>query len=104
MSLTRRKQSSYCSSYLLLVTLSSGFPAFVEAKTPAINDLLELSLEELQQIQVTVASPFRESDLVAGSTVALISERDWQLAGARRTSDAIGHLPATLALPNLFGG
>lgn len=99
-----KKQGGYCWFHLLLVTLPSVFPIVAEAKIPPINDLLELSLEELKQIQITVASPFRESDLVVGSTVALISEKEWQLAGARRTNDAIGHLPSTMVLPHVFGG
>lgn len=89
---------------LMLSVLAVGCPVYGATDQPATRDLLDLSLEELQQIKVTVASPFRESDLVVGSTVALITERDWQLAGAQRTSDAISHLPATLITPTVFGG
>jgi len=85
---------------LAILVASQVAPVCAES---AVNDLLDLSLEELAQIQVTVASPFRESDLVVGSTVARVTAKEWQLAGAHRTSDAIGHLPSTIVLPNVFG-
>lgn len=101
---SRYKNSRRFHLSLVLSAFAFGCPAYGATDKSVGRDLLELSLEELQQIKVTVASPFRESDLVVGSTVALITERDWQLAGAQRTSDAISHLPATLITPTVFGG
>lgn len=68
-----------------------------------IADLSEMSLEELLNIEVEVASLSKESDLTVGSTVALVNEDNWVKRGARRTNEAIGYLPSTV-LYSLDGG
>lgn len=62
-------------------------------------DLLNMSLEELGKIKITVASHFPTSELESGSVVSVVTADDWRRAGARRTSDALSHQPATLVLP-----
>jgi len=69
-----------------------------------IDKLLALPLEKLEQVTYSVASLSPESELVTASTVSKVTEQDWQQAAARRTNDAIGHLPATLVSPAIFGG
>lgn len=69
----------------------------------ALSDLLNLSIEELLYVEVSVASQFAESDVKAASSVSLIREQDWQRRGARRFNDAIGSVPGVVVLPNWFG-
>lgn len=73
------------------------------AQQDELSQLLDLSLEELLRVNVSVASNFDESALNLGSTVALITEKEWQKRGARRLHDAIKHLPSTMVLPSNIG-
>ncbi len=66
-------------------------------------ELLSMSLEELSQVRITVASLFDTDELHAASNTSVVTEQDWQRIGARRTLDAIDQLPATLVIPHLYG-
>lgn len=66
-------------------------------------DLFALSLEELINVKITVASLIESDDFHAPSHVSVITADDWQRYGARRTVDALSHLPATQILPVAFG-
>lgn len=81
----------------LLLHCASAF-----AKHAQLEEFLQLELEELVDVRVDVASHFTESQLNAASTVALVTSEQWDKRGARRLSDAIGHLPSTIVLPNWF--
>lgn len=74
-------------------------PGSVMAAADDGSHLLSLSIEELMNVQVTVASLFPSDNLHAPSSVSVVTERDWQTQGARRTSDAISHLPSIMLLP-----
>lgn len=91
---------------MLILTLCLSVVVSVDA-APAVSSLeqlLELPLEELSNIKVTVASRFSEPELAVSSTTAVIQEKDWRKRGAQRLHDAISHLPSTLILPGIFGG
>lgn len=81
----------------------SNAPALANAESTHLEEYLQLSLEDLVKVKVSVASQFLESKLQAGSSVDLITAEDWEKRGARRLHDAIGHLPSTMVLPNWFG-
>lgn len=66
-------------------------------------DLLSLSLEELMDVPVTTATLFESDSLHAPANVSIVTAKDWQRAGARRTVDALSHLPATQILPIAYG-
>ena len=94
-----------CLTFLVLAaTLSAVRPQ--EGDPAPRQDLLELSLEELIELKVTVsvASLFDESELRLGSTVERIGRDQWRRRGARTFADAIGASPGVLVAPNNFGG
>ncbi len=72
------------SAYLFL-------PEFAAATTRDVEQLSGLSLSEL--LEVRVASGFLENELRVGSSVSQVSEDQWRRQGARRTFDAIEHVP-----------
>ncbi len=84
---------------ILLLALLALNPTTVSAAGDSDGDLLSLSLEQLMQVRISVASLFESDALHAPSNVSVITEHDWQNQGARRISDAISHLPSTLLLP-----
>lgn len=46
--------------------------------------------------QVEVASLFKEDELKVGSTVASVDETQWKKYGARKSVEAVGHLPSVM--------
>ena len=92
----------------LLTILSSLTALGVSPEKPpsTVETLVSLPLEDLLdlKIYVDVASHFRETDLQAGSTVDLITRKDWEQRGARYLEDAAGHLPSTMFYTSFFGG
>lgn len=67
------------------------------------TDLLELSLEDLQNLTVSVASGFEESTLDAASSVSAIPAGDWEARGTRRSIDALESAPGVLITPSWAG-
>jgi len=67
------------------------------------DELFELSIEELFDEKVTVASSFEESELDAASSVSVITSDEWESRGARRVSDALEVVPSVVSYPN-WGG
>ncbi|MEZ5506823.1 MAG: TonB-dependent receptor [Gammaproteobacteria bacterium] len=70
----------------------------------ASADLFELSLEDLQNVRISVASGFEESVLDAASSVSLIQREDWMARGARRNMDALEASPGVNLAPSWAGG
>ncbi|XLZ70479.1 TonB-dependent receptor [Massilia sp. SR12] len=70
---------------------------------PPPDSFSDLSLEELGRINVSAASLLPASLLDAASTVAPITQEDWQRRGARRLFDALETQPALNVLPHLSG-
>jgi hypothetical protein len=85
-------------SQALALVLSVGRVTVADA-----SDLYSLSLEELINVKVASASLLPTHQLEAGSSVDVVSETQWQRHGARRTLDAVAHLPATVVLPMHLG-
>ncbi len=89
---------------LLIACFILFYPFLKESKAAEKDSFpFDLSLEELQNIKIKVASFFEENDLVVASTVELITDAEWRRHGARRTQDAIMHLPGTMVLPSYCG-
>lgn len=70
---------------------------------PQPDSFSDLSLEELGRINVSAASLLPASLLDAASTVASITQEEWQRRGARRLFDALETQPALNVLPHLSG-
>lgn len=91
------------------VVMSSCFANYAVGATKtteshgSLEELLDMSLEELVEVRVAVASHFFEAQLDSASTVAVVTEQQWKKRGARQMMDAIGHLPGMVVLPNYFG-
>ncbi|HEX4911033.1 MAG TPA: TonB-dependent receptor [Permianibacter sp.] len=62
-------------------------------------DLFALSLDELRNIRVSVASGIPESLLDAASSSAVLLAEDWQARGLRRSNEAFGLLPGVAVMP-----
>ncbi len=61
-----------------------------DTKIIAAGDEIDFyALEESLNVQVEVASLFREEELVVGSTVSRITPAQWKTRGARRLTDAL---------------
>jgi len=92
---SRNAVCSYTSGLLLLVsTWAAAEP----------EDFLNLSLKDLANVSVTVASNFPGTRLDAGSTVAVIEADDWRHAGARSVGEALSYQADLLAIqPIIFG-
>ena len=69
----------------------------------SIDYLFSLTLQELLEIKVTIASLFPESELQTASTVTVVTAEDWKSRGDRRSGEALSHQPSVLALP-IYGG
>lgn len=87
---------------LLFTVCFSIAPARVSADD--LIDITGLSVEELLQMRIDVASHFEESELETASTVEQVSKANWKQRGARTVADAIGDLPGTAVLPSINGG
>jgi len=98
-------ESGFRQKILVLTSACAPFlvPIGAYADTGSLETFLSLPLEDLMDVRVGVASNFVETQLQAGSTVAVVTEEQWKKRGARRLMDAVGHLPSTLVLPNWFG-
>jgi len=87
------------SSLALLVSFSTN--AFSSDED---DEMADISLEDLLNIEVTVASNFAETELEVGSTVEAIFDSQWRDYGAKNVGEAIGHLPSTMVYPTAWGG
>jgi iron complex outermembrane receptor protein len=84
---------------VLLTALPNHAPAAALDKA----DLLDLSIEDLLQIQVRVASKIPTTTLDAAASVAVIPEAEWQRRGARTISDALESVSGVAIAPALGG-
>lgn len=67
-------------------------------------DLTDMSLEQLLDMPIQVASQFEETELEAGATVEIITRDQWQAFGAEHVEEAIVHQPSVMAYPTAWGG
>ncbi len=95
--------------FTAVISLWTGFPvedALLARELIAeedMADLFDLSLEELRDVKISVASKFLESELLVGSSVSEISPQHWQRLGARRLTDALINQTTIMILPGMAG-
>lgn len=89
------------SAQTLTLALSVGL--IHQAHATEHKDLYTLSLDELVNVRVDSASLLPTKRMEAAATVDVVSRAQWQRFGARRTLDAVSHLPATVVLPMHLG-
>ena len=71
-------------------------PLFLFAQTdsvPSVDSLLQLSLEQLMNIQVVTASGFAQSTAEAPSTITVITDKQIQERGYEQLEDALRDVP-----------
>ncbi len=88
---------------LIGLTLPAPLPAQELSQKENISDLFLLSIEDLMNIKVTVASTFLEPDLLVGSSVARINPDHWKRLGARRMTEALINQTALMIIPATAG-
>ena len=66
-------------------------------------DFFDVSLTDLKEMKVTVASGFEESALDSASSVSLITPTDWQNRGVKRSNQALDMVPG-VATYGTWGG
>lgn len=94
--------TKYCLSSLLYASLALLLVPLSHADETETS-LFELSLAELINVKVSVASVFEASELDVASSVSLLKHQDWENRGARRVGDALESVPSVVALPT-WGG
>ncbi|CAM2069662.1 TonB-dependent receptor [Sulfidibacter corallicola] len=88
----------------LFLCLAATFSAVDSMATDIDLDLTDLTLDELLNIEVSVASQFKETELESGSTVEVITKEQWSHYGAENLGDVIGHQPGVMVYPTAWGG
>ena len=87
---------------ILLVSLPIAFAAPAAAQSD-MNDLLDLSLEELLEVEVSTASIDALPWTRQPATLTVLTRRDLQAMGARNLMDALEHVPGTAFGVDVFG-
>jgi len=77
------------------------FSSVINADNKVDNSYFNLSFKEL--MNVSIASQFEESPLEASSSVYVISKKEWQKKGARKTNELMTYQPGTYSHPSLSG-
>jgi outer membrane receptor for ferrienterochelin and colicin len=84
-------------------TLLALLTAFISPIAMADDDYFDLSLIQLQNIPVKVASLFEDSTLDVASSTASISRKDWQNRGAISLGQALEGVPSVFT-STVWGG
>lgn len=71
----------------------------VFALTEDTDEMFEMTMDELMDIKVEVASLFPESDLVVGSSATSISSDKWRSLGARRVHEVLNNEMSVFTYP-----
>ncbi|MFC3151232.1 TonB-dependent receptor plug domain-containing protein [Litoribrevibacter euphylliae] len=96
--------SQSSATLLSLLTCFSSYANQTQPSEDGFEDFLELSLEDLMDIKVTVASLFEESALDVASSVSVITQEDWQARGSRRLGDVLETVPSVHTTTTWGGG
>ncbi|MBV1909149.1 MAG: TonB-dependent receptor [Kangiellaceae bacterium] len=88
-------------STILIISLPLSAEDKIESE---FKELMELSLEELLNVRISVASNFKETQLETSASSEVISKAQWQQLGANTIFDAIGHLPSIMTHDVPWGG
>ena len=67
------------------------------------KEIIDLSLEQILELDITSVSFFEENKFTAASTVHVLKPKDWQRLGSRRTLDVVGYQAGTLVAPSIYG-
>jgi len=97
----RIKRLSCSHSLGILIVFLTNANISASKEDYELSELFDLSLEELINVKITVASLFEESNREVASTVNAISRADWEKRGAKTVTEAIAHLPSTQVLDSL---
>lgn len=81
-----------------------AFLLFGPAETPGEEDFEAMTLEELLNMEVSVASQFVETERETSSTVEVVTAESWRHYGAETIGDAISHQPSVMVYPTAWGG
>lgn len=88
---------------MLILLASVLAPVGLRADGLGPDDLLDLSLEQLMQLEVRVASRIPTNSLNAASSVYVVPESAWESRGARNVSDVLATIPGVAIVPSLAG-
>jgi iron complex outermembrane receptor protein len=91
------------SCVVFFAAVSVSGPGLARQADGVLGRLIDLPLEELLDLEVSVASAFPERDIHIGSVASVVTRNDWKKRNARRLHDALGHLPSVMLLPSAFG-
>lgn len=92
--LNRRKTRKLMALALCASMVQIGLaPAWATAPTEEMDQLLELSLEDLFDVQISTASKVQESSLVAPSTVYVVTEAQIKRLGLRNLQEVLQIVP-----------
>ena len=86
-----------------ILTCALLFSSAAKAENSQSTSLFDLSIEDLLNVKVTIASLFEESELDAASSVSVITKEEWQQTGARRIGDVLEAVPSIATYPT-WGG
>ena len=86
-----------------LALLAAGLPNHAPAADLRNRDLLDMSIEDLLQVEVRIASKIPTTTLDAAASVAVIPEVEWQRRGARTIADVLEAVPGVAVAPALGG-
>ncbi len=90
-----------------VITLFSGTGVWADhpnEQDESLDDFLELSLADLMDIKVTVASLFEESALDVASSVSVFTQDEWESRGSRRLGDVLEAVPSVHTTTTWGGG
>ena len=88
---------------LPLALLAAGLSNHAPAADLSKDALLDMSIEDLLQVEVRVASKIPTTTFDAAASVAVIPEVEWQRRGARTISDVLEAVPGVSVTPALGG-
>lgn len=91
----KRNPNLFGSFTALLACIVLSTPSYSETHKDKVDYLLNLSLAELANVKITVASHFSESPLVVANTVESISRTDWKNNSSRHLWDVLAKQPGT---------
>ncbi len=90
-------------TFLMLFVSTALLSAQELPEKADLLDVYSMSLDELMNVQVSIASQFLEQDLVVGSSVARIDPEHWNRLGARLMTDALINQTSIMVYPRLGG-
>jgi len=91
-------------SLIYLIVSNQSLAAEDQLSEEEVSDVFELSMEDLSEALITVASSFTESELTSSSSVSILTPELWEARGDRSTSDALNHTTGAVSYPTLWGG